>query len=97
MFKKQKEKTQLDRVIEREIGRLVEPTTSQEFAKQLTVVEKLMKIRKDHQVEPDRISKETMALIGANLLGILLIIRHENVNVITSKALGMLPRLRTTV
>jgi hypothetical protein len=44
--------------------------------------------------DPPGVSKDTIALIAGNLLGILLIIKHEHVNVITSKALGLLLRPR---
>jgi len=36
------------------------------------------------------VSRDTLAVIGANLLGILMIIKHENVNVITSRAMGLI-------
>lgn len=41
-----------------------------------------------------RVSKDTLILAGANLLGILMIIRHEHVNIIMSKAIGLLLRPR---
>ena len=44
--------------------------------------------------KPPSVSRETLVTIGANLLGILLIIKHEDVNVITSKALGFVIRVR---
>jgi len=41
-----------------------------------------------------KISPETLVLIGANLAGIALIIGHEKLNVITSKALGFVGKSR---
>jgi len=41
------------------------------------------------------ISKDTLLIVAANLLGILLIIRHEHVNVITSRAMNALISPRT--
>lgn len=35
------------------------------------------------------ISKDTLLIVAANLLGIILVIRHEHVNVITSRAMQM--------
>lgn len=35
----------------------------------------------------DRISRDTLAIIGANLLGILVIVGYEHAHVMTSKAL----------
>jgi len=37
---------------------------------------------------------DTLALIAANIVGIVLIIGHERANVITSKALGFVSKLR---
>lgn len=65
---------------------------SQDYAKLLTSAERihgLMDIKKSSPV-----SRETLLTVGANLLGILLIIKHEDVNVITSKALGFVIRVR---
>jgi hypothetical protein len=65
---------------------------SQEYAKLLGSVERihgLMDIKK-----PSPVSRETLLTVGANILGILLIIKHEDVNVITSKALGFVIRVR---
>jgi hypothetical protein len=44
--------------------------------------------------KPDRVSKETWAVISANLAGIVMIIAHERVNVIASKALSFIMRAR---
>jgi len=65
---------------------------SQEYAKLLTSAERvhaLMDIKK-----PSTVSRETLLTVGANILGILLIIKHEDVNVITSKALGFVIRVK---
>lgn len=44
--------------------------------------------------KPDRVSRDTLALVVANLTGIALIIGYERVNVIASKALGFIARTR---
>lgn len=65
---------------------------SQEYAKLLRSAERLhamMDVKK-----PSSVSRETLITVGANILGILLIIKHEDVNVITSKALGFVIRPR---
>lgn len=64
---------------------------SPEYAKMLSSVERLhtmMDLKKTSSV-----SRETLLTVGANILGILLIIKHEDVNVITSKALGFVTRV----
>jgi hypothetical protein len=40
------------------------------------------------------VSADTLATIFANLAGILIIVKHEQVNVIASKALGFVQKLR---
>jgi len=47
------------------------------------------------QETPDRVSYDTMVATAANLVGIALIIRHEHVNVITSKAMSFVPKLKS--
>lgn len=63
---------------------------SEEYDKQLERVSKLYKIKAEDK--PNRVSKDTLALVGANLLGILLIISTEREHVITSRAMGMLAK-----
>lgn len=41
-----------------------------------------------------RVSSDTLALIAANIAGIVLIIGHERINVVTSKALSFVGKLR---
>lgn len=65
---------------------------SDEFAKKLTSAERLLEML--HKKTTPSISRETLAVIAANLTGIMLIIKHEDVNVITSKALGFVTRLK---
>lgn len=66
-------------------------SSSDEFVKTLSYVERLYAMT-DH---PSSVSRDTIATIGANLLGILMIIKHENVgNFISSKALSFVIRPR---
>jgi hypothetical protein len=62
---------------------------SDDYAK---VLESVIKLR--GMQNKSSVSKDTMALIGANLAGILMIIKHERVNVITSRAMNLLMRAR---
>jgi hypothetical protein len=66
---------------------------SQEYAKALTVAERLLGMMEDEK-KPSSVSKDALLNVGANLLGILMIIKHENVNVITSKALSFVTRVK---
>ncbi len=59
---------------------------SEEYAKTLDVAIKLHKMMAEDK--SSYLSKDTMAAVSANLLGIFMIIKHENVNVITSRAMN---------
>lgn len=61
---------------------------SLEYAKTLDRVVVLHKMLAEEKPRP--MSRDTMAVVGANLLGIVLIIKHEFVNVVTSKAMSLL-------
>lgn len=65
---------------------------SEEYAKIADQVVKLYKLKEIDA--PKRVSPDTWALIGANLAGIILILGHERINVITSKALSFVSKLR---
>ena len=63
------------------------------YAKAADQLVKLIKLKKE--TNPSwRVSPDTLALIGANLLGILLILNFERLGVVTSKALGFVGKLR---
>jgi hypothetical protein len=73
----------------------VQPETN-EYAATVDQLTKLYKLREvDHKIDSStRVSKDTLAIVGANLAGIVLILGHERVNVIASKALGFVMKLR---
>jgi hypothetical protein len=62
------------------------------YAQTMKMVTELHKMKESEKSEPDRISKETMLVVGANLLGIVMVLYHERANVITSRAMTMLPK-----
>ena len=63
---------------------------SEKYDTLLNRIDKLTKIRKENK--PDRIKKEAWLMAGTNLAGILLIMNHERINVITTKALGFVSK-----
>ncbi len=93
----EKEIPRYQRLLEGELERTLsslraEPVSSEDYAKTLNLVERLHVMM--DKTQPSTVSKDTLVSVGANLLGILMIIKHENVNVITSKALGFVFRTK---
>lgn len=87
--------------LEREIDRLLEQMIlfsgeDKEYAEMVDQLSKLYKCKEvDQQVKfSRRISPDTFAVVGGNILGILLIVGHERANVVTSKAMSLLTKLR---
>jgi phage gp29-like protein len=92
-----KEVPDYQRQIESELERAItamraEMVHGEEYAKALTRVERLYELL--DKEKPKTFSKDTILTVAANLIGIILILKHENVNVITSKALGFVLRPR---
>jgi hypothetical protein len=65
---------------------------SEEYREALDALVKLHKLKEDEKPKP--VSKDTLVIVAANLIGIIMIIKHEHVNVVTSKAIGVLLRPR---
>jgi hypothetical protein len=62
------------------------------YASMVGQLERLYKLRERHasrQIDPN-----TLMIVGGNLLGILVIVWHEQAHVITSKALSFAGKLR---
>lgn len=81
------------------IGRVIDDMemigpTHEEYPQLLSQLERLTKLR--HGDKPKPVSRDTWALIGANILGILIITNYEQAHVVTSKAFGniMKPKMQ---
>lgn len=61
---------------------------SEEYVKTLMLIQDLLRIKEEDKSRP--VSRDVLAQVGANLLGILMIIKHEHVNVIVSRAMQLL-------
>lgn len=94
MFKsKLRPKTDLEKTYDKALMKLNSlDVDSKEFEDSLDRVAKLHKMKEEEK--PESISKETLALIATNLLGIFMIIHHERVDIITSKALPFVAKPR---
>lgn len=91
MFGKFREPTELDKVIARATRSLDDhPVESDEYAQILEILSKLHKLKDAERQK--QVSNDTLILAGTNLLGILMVIRHEHINVITSRAMGMIQK-----
>lgn len=83
-----KEDTTLEKNIKRiEETLLTEPAASDASKQLVQELDTLYGIKAKER-EGTKISKNTMAMIAANLIGIGLILSHEKLNVISTKALG---------
>lgn len=84
-------KTKLEVEIDTQLTRLRENVNDpKEYDQILARIEALHRM----QDKPNRVSAETWALIGANLLGIVIIITHEYHHPITTKAFSLATKLR---
>lgn len=78
--------TKLEVEIEKQFTRLRDDCYKDEdYDRVLAYLERLHKMRE----KPNTVSAETWALIGANLLGIVIIITHEYTHPVTTKALSL--------
>lgn len=59
---------------------------SDEFDTLLNQLERLYKLQTTEK--SDKVSKDTLLIVGGNLLGIMMILNFERLNVVTSKALS---------
>lgn len=75
--------------------KLFETTSAVDEARKSTVIKQdELELKYKEANKPDHVSKDTIALVGANLAGIVLILGYERMNIIASKALGLVMRLR---
>ena len=88
VFTKRDKRTENEKKVDETIQKLVEEADTPEKVK--AVLELLEKRRKPKK----GVSADTVAIIAANLLGIVLILSHEKLNVISTKALGFVMRGR---
>jgi hypothetical protein len=93
-----KEKPKYQRELENELNRALtrlraEMPNSEDYEKMLKLVERLHDMMDEQK--PEVVSKNTLLTVSGNLLGIILILKHERFEPITSKALSFVIRTRT--
>lgn len=93
VFKKKTEATALDKAIDTALFEL--SSLRIETPEYATAADQLSKLYKLQEISsPKRISPDTLALIGANLAGIILILSYEQTHVVASKALNFVSKTR---
>lgn len=79
----------LDCTIERVLNSMHEyGTDSPEYPTLLSYLERLIKLKTEDR--PARVSRDTLATVGGNLMVVLVIVMYENKHVMVSKALGFI-------
>lgn len=89
--RKEREETALDKVINENL-RWLDPN-SDDYMQSIEALERLYKL-KQQETAMSKISPDTAAMIAGNILGILLIIHYERANILASKALSFVLKLR---
>jgi len=86
-------KTKLEKVVDSILDDMSKyEANSDEYSDMANNLEKLLKAKSYEKQKG--ISPDTMAIVIGNLIGIVLILKHEKVDIITSKALGFVLRGR---
>lgn len=95
MFNKKTNPSELQPVINIILERMqyVDPE-SEEFAGLVARLDKLHAMKISEKSNLRRVSPDAILSAGASILGILLIIGHERVNVITTKAIGFVSKTK---
>lgn len=90
MFEKNQIETALDEEIAQVLAEMALKTdkSTDEYESMVANFEKLYELR-----HKSRVSMETLATIGANFLGIVVLMNHERAHVIASKAFGLVKKI----
>lgn len=87
----EEEKTPLDEQIEAVLAEMdARGVYSEEYPKLMQLLERLHQIKTNERRDP--VSRDTIALIMGNLMGILLIVAYEQKHVMTSKGFSQIIR-----
>lgn len=93
MFTRKREPTLLENAMEKALRELDGYSIgSGDYTKTLDQVIKLHKMIEDEK--SSAVSKDTLAIVAANLLGIVMIIQHEHLHPITSRAMNLVIKPR---
>lgn len=88
-FERKKKTTELDKEITRLLKDLAdERTYTDDYSTILDYVERVIALKEKEK--PKQVSRDTMALVVGNLLGIFLIVAYEQKHVMRSKGIGLI-------
>jgi hypothetical protein len=92
-LKSKTEKSGLDKAIDEIFSEMQGFTAdAEEYSKMTLQLERLYALK---QIDcPNRVSPDTLTIVIGNIVGIVLIIGYERSNILTSKALNLLFKLR---
>jgi hypothetical protein len=89
-FTKHNKKNEVERLIDEHLEvMLVEAETKEDISEVLLLMERYRELKKKKHFSPD-----TLLVVAGNLLGIVLILNYEKLNVVTTKALTFVIRGR---
>ena len=92
MFKPNPLNVKLDEIIDRVMQDMTnEDPESERYDAMSNQLTKLYTIKNENRSR--RVSPDTLANVAANLAGIAIIVGHERVHIVTSKALGFIKKL----
>ncbi len=93
-FTSKKDKANFQTEIDRALAELSKlPIESEEYAKAIKNIEVLSTARA-HKAN-DSISTDTLLIVGANILGILMVLNYEQAHIVTSKAVSFIIKGRS--
>jgi hypothetical protein len=85
--------SEFDEAVNRVLANLKEiDLGTEEYVERLAYLERLNKLRSEERSR--KVSPDTMAIVAANILGILIVVGYEQGNVIASKGLGFVLRTK---
>lgn len=92
MFPKSEIQTKLDAEINSALEKLeaIPDKTSKDYGNLVDHISRLHKLKAEEK--PKQVNPDTMVIVAANVVGILMILNHERLHPITSKALNFVAK-----
>jgi hypothetical protein len=92
MFMKLQKESALDKAIDRVLDNMEgQPPDSEDYAKMVNQLVKLHSLKVAQT--PKRVSNDTLAIIAANIVGLVLVLYYERTDAITTRAVNFIKKL----